>query len=290
MENKVAAAFPDNSVIHLNTIQKISQETRLYVIFIIARSGSTWLMEMAQNSNILGTPQEWFNEGWIHTCEPALGCRPPVAIGTGDVDEYLRRTVADYRSQSGVMGLQLSPYQTECLCSMVERPRDICSLVQPFYLRRRNLVAQAISLYRSVRSEFFHSYQANPVLQSRLDAVEYNAAAIAGWCEHLVAGEVFFESTFRRLNLSPARFTYEDIIADPEDVLTWMNQTINPTSTTRVSANSKNLKTLRTEISEEWCHRFRTERADFLAQLEVRRPPFLIENFAAFRSHAPTSN
>lgn len=274
MENKLIAAFPDNALIHLDTIQRIAGETRLYVIFIIARSGSTWLMEMARNSNILGTPQEWFNEGWIHSAEEALGCRPPLLIGTADVDEYIRRIVADYRSETGVMGLQLSPYQTNCLCSMLDRPKDICSLVQPFYLRRQDVVAQAISLYRSVKSGVFHSYQMNDLFQSRLDTLKFDPEAIANWCEHLVAGEVYFEATFKKMRLSPARLTYEEIVASPGEVLTWMNKTINPASNIRVEASSNNLKKLGTSTSDEWCHRFRTERADYLAELESRRPPF----------------
>ncbi|CAB4050499.1 Stf0 family sulfotransferase [Paraburkholderia phenoliruptrix] len=274
MENELVRAFPENAIIHLDTIKNIRQKTRLYVIFIIARSGSTWLMEMARNSNLLGTPQEWFNEGWIHTSEPVLGCRPPLAMGTRDVDKYLERIVEEHRSASGVMGLQLSPYQTECLCSMLERPENICKLVQPFYLRRHDVVAQAVSLYRSVKSGLFHSYQATPALQSLLDAVEYDGDAIAAWCEHLISGEIFFESTFERLNLSPARFTYEEIVAGPENVLAWMNQTISPGSTMRVAANSTYLKPLRTEVTSAWCTQFRTERADYLAELEIRRPPF----------------
>ncbi|WP_250518278.1 MULTISPECIES: Stf0 family sulfotransferase [unclassified Caballeronia] len=274
MINKVAEVFSRDAVIHDAMLRNLATETRLYAIFILPRTGSTWLMEMAENSKFLGTPQEWFNEGWIYTEELAMGCRPPRLVGTTSVDEYIRRTVADYRSASGVMGLQLSPYQTQCLCEMLEKPKDALDMVTKFYLRRENLIAQAISLFRSVTSGLFHSYQESPVLKSRLDAVEYDGTAIQTWCEHIVTGEIFYDELFTRMNISPARFTYEDVVAKPREILSWLAAHIDQNlKSGDIETQGGRMSKMGGKTSSEWEQRFRAEHAQFLVDLENRRPP-----------------
>lgn len=271
-DNTIAKVFEKNPIIHREELLSIARENSLYIIFIIARSGSTWLMEMAEKSGALGTPQEWFNEGWIHTSEIALGCKPPQSINTVDVDDYISRTVANYRSQDKVMGIQLSPFQTECVCGMLEDGEEALRLITPFYLRRRNIVAQAISLYRSAQSGLFHSYQESRALRTRFEGVVYDASMIAQWCEHLVAGERFFEAVFARLGMSPARFMYEDIVHDPSGVLTWMRKRITPNFGIPIVARSDTLTVLGKCTGAEWDQRFREERHEFLAALDSLRP------------------
>jgi trehalose 2-sulfotransferase len=273
MVNKVAQAFGENATIHGGVMRELAWRAQLYVIFILPRTGSTWLMEMAENSGVLGTPQEWFNEDWIHTDELAMGCRPPRLAATACVDEYLRKTVTDYRSPHGIMGLQLSPYQAQSLCEMLENPRESVDLVTRFYLRRANIVGQAISLFRSVRSGFFHSYQDGTVSRSSLDAVEYDAEAIQSWCEHIVAGEIYYDRLFRQLEIAPACFTYEDIVAKPRDVLAWMANCIDKRLDERsITAESSRLSKLGGKRNEDWEQRFRVEQADYLVGLAQRRP------------------
>jgi LPS sulfotransferase NodH len=272
VNNKVVEAFPENPRISRAFIQELTGKSQLYLIFLVARSGSTWLMELAENSGVLGTPQEWFNEGWIHTEELALGCRPPKVVGTCDVERYIERTVKDYQSPYGAMGAQLSIYQAQCLCEMLEDPAHAARSFTPFYLRRRDIVTQAISLYRSVRSGLFHSYQSNPDLRSRFDLVAYDSEAIMQWCEHLVANELAFEKMFSNHGIRPSRFTYEDIVLKPADVLNWMAEKIGVHTTEALSARSDKLTILANKTSEEWSRRFKTEKAEYLSDLHARRP------------------
>ncbi len=178
MSNLVKSAFPFGSILREETIGSLAGSSKLYVIFITPRSGSTWLTELAMNSGLLGAPQEWFNENWIHTEEIALGCRPPKVIGTADINEYVHEVVSSHRAANGVMGIQLSQYQTQCLIELLESPSRAATCMVPFYLCRRNLVAQAISLYRSRKSGLWHSYQDAPGLVAKFQSVEYDRAEI----------------------------------------------------------------------------------------------------------------
>jgi trehalose 2-sulfotransferase len=267
-ENRIADAFPAGKVITRRTISAVAQETCLYVIFIIARSGSTLLTELAERSG-LGTPQEWFNEEWIHGSEAALNCLPPRSLGTSDIDKYVERITQEYRSPQGIFGTQLSQYQTRCISELFEDGAHALQVTKPFYLRRKNLIAQAISLDRSVRSGLFHSYQKTPGLVSKYNELEYNADSIEHWCRHLLADEAFFAEFFAEKGMSPENIFYEDLIADPQAELNRMSKIITgqPCSALATATLAK----LGDDKSAEWETRFRHERADRVATFEADR-------------------
>lgn len=223
MANLIAAAFPTNPIIAAATLQELCRSNRLYASFITPRSGSTWLTEMASAGGQLGTPQEWFNETFLQTNLEFLGCRPPRLVGTSDINEYISISIASHRSPANIMGLQLSFYQAQSLFKLVEAPEPAKAAMTFFYLRRRNLVAQAVSLYRSVVSGRFHSYETDREAVARFGAVVFDAEKVAYWVEHLLASEIGFEAMFRSCGLEVHRFFYEDLVAHPGQTLNWLH-------------------------------------------------------------------
>ncbi|MBJ9685250.1 MULTISPECIES: Stf0 family sulfotransferase [Burkholderia] len=269
--DKILSVFSKNHVIHRRTIERIAVNGRPYVIFIIARSGSTWLTDMAAKSGRLGVPQEWFNEDWIQTDELALGCRPPKALEVTDVDEYILRTVELTASDGGCFGVQLSPSQTSNVCRMLEDVAHACEVFSHFYLRRKNIVRQAISLYRSVRSGVFHSYQTDKEARKRFGEIQYDEGSIKNWCQHLVEGEIYFERVFSENHIQPERFFYEDLVSDPLSQLRRIEQKINPCGDSIRSVEFE-LTPLADAKTEQWETLFREKNPEFLAALEETRP------------------
>jgi trehalose 2-sulfotransferase len=131
MKNLLRDAFPADSNLRAETLTAAAERSRLYVIFLTPRSGSTWLTELAMNTGVLGAPQEWFNDGWIYTDQPALGCLPPRLRKIEDVNQYVKAIVDEGR---GTAGLELSVFQATMLCEMIERPFDPRWLAASFYL------------------------------------------------------------------------------------------------------------------------------------------------------------
>jgi LPS sulfotransferase NodH len=265
-------AFPTESVLRAATIAALRRDTLLYIIFILPRSGSTWLTDMAMRGGRLGAPQEWFNDTWIQGDEPALGCKPPRLVGTADINEYARRCVADHRSSIGVMGVQLSYYQTLALMRSTDDPTLATAGMPIFYLRRRNILAQAISLYRSVESGLFHSYQTAG--HTNFAAPAYDQHKITEWIAHIVQCETGFESLFASCGATPCALFYEDVLARPAECLALVEHRItgHPPPAGAAPPHSS-LRRLAGAESLAWEERFRGQAAAILRDLEDRRPP-----------------
>jgi len=285
MSNLIEQAFPTCCVVKRATLEEIFSSTKLYVIFVTARSGSTWLTEMAAFDGRLGTPQEWFNETWIYTDLELLGCRPPKLADASDINDYIFKTITRYRSPSGVAGLKLSFPQAQALFELLESPNSVKQGVTYFYLRRRNLIAQAISLYRSASSGFFHAYQTDRMAQARFTTLPYDAERIQYWMQDLLASECAFEAMFRSCEIKEHRFLYEDMVADPGRILDWIYTTT--TGKAEFSGTEPTLGLVRKisdDKNQEWELRFRAEQGAIIADADGNRPPLLSDLYGGFRS------
>jgi LPS sulfotransferase NodH len=212
MKNLLREAFPLNGVLRGATLQAAAGRARLYAIFLTPRVGSTWLTELTMNTGELGCPQEWFNDDWIYTEEPALGCLPPRLRQCLDVNDYVDAIVDEGR---GIAGIELSVFQAIMLRELMDTPFDPGWLTAAFYLRRRDLAAQAVSLYRSASSGRFHSYQNAPQAVRAFQALDYDYQSILKWWNFIVESEQRFEALFECCKLSPVELFYEDLQADP---------------------------------------------------------------------------
>lgn len=251
MKNLLRGAFPNNSTIRTDTLRAAAQRSRLYIIFLTPRSGSTWLTELATNSGTLGAPQEWFNQGWIYTDELALGCRPPIVRGISDVNLYIDDIVDE---GNGVAGLELSVHQAIMVRQLLDGPFDPNWLTATFYIRRRDLIGQAISLYRSVGSGLFHSYQDKAEQLKSFASMEYDHDKAIDWLRHIIDSERRFdEELFKSCELSPIPLFYEDLQADPLTVLQMIAQAVGSPALTHLPKTT--LRVLRDSKSLDWRER-----------------------------------
>ncbi|TWB69355.1 LPS sulfotransferase NodH [Nitrospirillum amazonense] len=266
------AVFCDNSTINLETIMRLKKRYKLYIIFIIARSGSTWLTELAKNSNVLGVPQEWFNEGWIQTEDRALGCSPPKIVGLRDINTYAQWLARSSASPCRVVGVQLSYYQLLAMQQLARVPSSAFRDITFFYLRRKNIIAQGISLYKSASSGVFHSYQSTDHSDAYLSKVAYDPDRIKETIMGLLTCESGFEKHFSDHDMTPKRFFYEDLMANPLNVLNWMDRTITGVLHPRIrTLPATTVRRLSNAGSLAWEQQFQTEFPDFCREVDARR-------------------
>lgn len=270
--NPLREAFTACARLDTDLVRQLAREHTLYVVFITPRSGSTWLEESCRLSGRLGTPHEWFHPTFVARDVEKFGCRSPRAMGTSDINAYVRRAVEDTRSPAGCAGVELSAQQAQWLCALCEDVGSLASSPHPFYLRRGNLVAQAVSLYRSAASGYFHSFQPEDK-RKRFDAVDYDVDGIRRAVASLVDDELWFEDMFRRYALHPHRLLYEDLLAGMDDVLAWMQQALDltPGASAPLDATSR-VSRLSDARSLEWEQRFLAEEPAFLSHQSARRP------------------
>jgi LPS sulfotransferase NodH len=270
MDNPYPRLFPGGAAIDAERLAELGRWRRLYLMFIIARSGSTWLTEFARNAGGLGCPHEWFNPEFCARGEVELGCPPPKAFGFDGINDYLRAFSTYSVSGNCVAGAQLSWPQTHNLIEAAGGTLSLAPFSAVFYLRRRDLVAQAVSLARSVVSGRFHSWQDAPDLVRAHQTAGYDGAVTLDMYRHLADCELKFEAMFSRCGVTPTRLVYEDFAAAPQSALDAMAAALRLDATPRYRGAT--LQKLRDAQSAEWKARFREEQAAVIAETEAQRP------------------
>ena len=267
-QNKIASCFTGGARISTAILRDIAQKHKLYVVFLTARSGSSWLIDLAKSTGTLGCPQEWFNPDFVAGEEASLGCLPPKLLNTMEINLYIQKVVEQQGNDAA--GIELSYYSALKVFELLDGPVDASIFSAAFYLRRRDIVAQGISLYRSATSGFFHSYQTDSDAQARFAGMEYDAEAIKHYIEHLLECELGFERMFADYGIAPLRVYYEDLVAAPGYVLSIMSKLLG-TRVERYCIKSS-LKKVSDSKNSLWASRFEKDNPSWVEAFSSTRP------------------
>jgi len=282
VKKRLRGAFPENALLSARTLREAKRRSRLYVIFLTPRSGSTWLTELMAGAGGLGVPQEWFHEEFVYSSEPALGCLPPSMRGTLDINDYLLSIVDEGQ---GVAGAEISIFQALMLSELLEGPLDPGLLDVTLFLRRIDVVAQGISLYRSVQSGRFHSYQAAPDQIRSFSEVSYQEEEILYWIAQILEYEDKFEQLFERCGFDPIPIFYEDLQCDPMGLLVELAAFLGAPCPATLPQTSLTL--MRDQRSAEWAEAIeRSLPDDFRIQIDNRRHRLETIRLGTARRHA----
>jgi LPS sulfotransferase NodH len=121
-------------------------------------------------------------------------------------------------------------------------------------LYRRDLLAQAISLYRARYGSQYHAHlpAARPVA--------FDAVAIQAMMVELTRSKARWELYFARNGVTPLAIAYEDLAADPDAAVRAIAHHAGIAATPRATTNP--LLIQYDSISEQWRQRFLAERHD----------------------------
>ena len=236
-----------------------------YLIFFVPRSGSSWLTDLLAGTDLLGEPGEWFNPNFVTAIAQAINANRP-----GDYVKMLKRKK---QSRAGVFGAEITFMQYERLGQF-----DLLAALGPathfFYLRRRNLVRQAISLYKAVESDVFHDTGAlTREHGKKIESVEYSKSGVERWMTHLLNHELGCEQLFVQRGVNPMRLYYEDLVRDPAGTAAIFLRALLPERSSEVLKVQSAHRPIATPRNAEFEDRFRAESARFLSGVEARRPP-----------------
>ncbi len=217
-------------------------------------------------SGLFGDPDEWFN------CDPGSVAANYVAEGRGNtLYSYVFHIQGTTTGANGVFGVQLSFEHLERLKPII----PLEDLVGPracwFLLRRRNLVAQAISACKATATRRFHSYQ-----EATAEAT-YEPDNIARMARALVTWEKGAFEFFRDRGLWPIELYYEDIVDERFSIALFRNALqIYDAEAESPARETYPVTKIGTSENLLWEESFRSDRADFLAALERERPRILV--------------
>ena len=170
-----------------------------YCIAFTPRSGSTWLGDILVRSGVLGEPREYFNRE-----AAALTVRRSTAYNVPDYYRYIKTML----QTSGVFGFEITyPHLSEALAAAGTGLFD--DVDAWFFLRRRDYVAQAVSLYRAAHSGVFHGQDGRRYAPDS----PYDGGRIAQNVLNLMDAEFGLATYFAAHDLAPVELWYEDLVA-----------------------------------------------------------------------------
>ncbi len=235
---------------------------RQYAICLVPRSGSTVLAHLLKNTGRFGFPNEWM--------AVALAEGEARETGSPDWDTLFRRVMARYASDNGVSGIELALAHLTWGRQATGRPDILDPGWTYFYLRRRNIVRQAISMHVAHQSGVLHSFQMTDDSRKGRDAVLYDTPAIRSWIKFLQDEELKWEREFGRMGIEPIRLYYEDITARPERAVRLFSNVLGLPETPTIKTST--IERIGTSRTDDWEARYRDEDAQYLSALPLHRP------------------
>lgn len=189
---------------------------RTYLIAFTLRNGSTLLCDyLTQNG--MGSPTEYFQypfgeaNRWAYQ---ALG------VPTDDFVGYLRELRA--QAPNGIFGAKLTwdhklvlLENARRLDPKIQELEDLFPGVKWIFVQRRDKIAQAISLWRAVKTGRWHSL--DPKVENA--QLEYDYFGIIWHLFTILFDEYLWEDYFQRRGLQPATVYYENLVRDPNNTI-----------------------------------------------------------------------
>lgn len=240
-------------------------DRRRLVILFTPRSGSSWFGDLLSSTLVLGNPDEFLNQDVNAELIRRLGARTE-----GD---YLNALETETGSANGVFSMELIWGHVELSeFDLLGYYRDAHFV----YLRRKDILAQAISLLLATETGVFHNTgraETTPARTAeRLVSPETTFATIRRWWGHLLNYECLTEVQFAIRDISPLRLYYEGIVADPPAAVarTLAHCDVKPKA---VGEPNSSHEPVGSELNAELARLFRAAQPAFIATMDAFRPP-----------------
>jgi len=217
---------------------------RTIIVATVERSGSNFLCDLMTQTDRLGKPEEYFSpyvlRRWFagRGAHAADSCHLVLEAGT---------------TNNAVASFKLFPFHFQLLQGEINlsewfgAPRWV-------WLRRRDLLAQAISLSIAAQAKSWHHQdpeQSTPV---------YDARDIDRKLSRLSKHVAMWETYFARTGISPLEIWYEVVTADPRAAVERIGAFADIHLTDVTVTAGLRVKKQRSELNREWRQRFLADR------------------------------
>lgn len=267
--SSVFELFPGSIVSNVpKDIKRKSLSTKNYIICITPRSGSTWLGDLITQTHMLGNPVEWFNPGRIETRIKKLQI--------SNFFEYVDITRRQTSTPNGIFGIEVSYPHLNMALEALSIEQIFGDMPIWFYLTRKNIVLQSISLYLSAASGYFHSFDQREDVRDKYLSIDYDPDRIAKCCVDILEHERNFEGIFEQYQIAPIRLTYEDILPSPQRVLRLFCNVLQVKYDLLKFQTDEKVQKISNDRNQRWEERFRKERAGFIKELSESKREFAL--------------
>lgn len=230
------------------------------------RSGSSWFGDLLRSTGRLGTPDEFLNQDTNSEVVRRFAARTEA--------NYLNAVETATATPNGVFSMELIWGHVE-----LAEP-DLLGYYHDahfVYMRRKDILAQAISLLLATETGVFHNpggapAAANSLPSKILVSPDKTFAGIRKWWGHLLNYECLTEVQFAIRGINPLRLYYEEITEDPVDAV---NRVLDHCGVDRNPAATpiSSYRPVRGEVNAELSRMFRANQGHFIRKVEALRPP-----------------
>jgi LPS sulfotransferase NodH len=175
-------------------------------------------------------------------------------------EEYLINMLKHTSSWNGVAGLKASWFQFELFIRALNS-RNVLRAFQYIYLYRRDIYAQAVSLYKATESQVVHgNMEHSKDALDKLASLRYNYEHIYKWHQHIIKQEEGWAEFFMTNNVVPLCISYEEISKDIYNIVRRIALYLNIPEQLieKYSLHSGHTK-LANRQSTEWAYRYALE-------------------------------
>lgn len=180
-----------------------------YFVAMTPRSGSSYLMDLFLKTNKLAEPGEYLNPGFV----PNIA----MALQVNNLSDYWLELIKRKGSEN-LFGVKVSFFH---FMPLIETGLDELFFENNkiIFLKRKNIVKQAISLYLATQSNIFHTnIEHSEEKWKHLDGIEYSDQGIRSWIEHIHLQELGWSKYLENKEYLP--LWYEDILENPRTCVT----------------------------------------------------------------------
>lgn len=232
-------------------ISALADPTLTYMIAMTPRSGSSHLCDVLKNCKRLGRPGEMLSRPFLPNILRSAPARSP--------DEYLKHVLRVIKTPNGVSGIKASWFQFNDFSQVLA---DV-SLLRKFrfiYLTRRDIYAQAVSLYCATESNVFHTNKSHESSElAKLETLQYDYEKILYWKKHIEVQEEGWVKFFVQHNIYPLCITYEEIEASVTAVALRIGRYLNRPQATHGLTEESIFQKIGDRRNVEWASRFMLE-------------------------------
>jgi LPS sulfotransferase NodH len=238
---------------------------RIFILFT-PRSGSSWFGDLLRSTKALGQPDEYLNQETNIEVVRRVGARTET--------DFLNAIETITASGNKVFSIEVAWGHVE-LCEF-----DLLGYYSGahfIYLRRRDILAQAVSLTLATSTGIYHNPSGSAghrpdELAKRFASREETFSAIRRWWCHLMNYECSAEVQLLLRGIRPMRIYYEDIVADPMGAVGRVREFCGVPPTIG-GPPSSNYTPVSSELNVELAKLFSQEQDEFAASMNAFRPP-----------------
>lgn len=226
-------------LLHKLGIRRKKSKYKNYFICTIQRSGKSWLCDLLARLNHFGAPEEYLNYIFLPDEQFEKGKSMQnlyASKGLDGVREFVQHVNREKTGHEGPAGLVIQLGQLQLLAdreglTKIEMFKKLYTLFDEpniFFLERRDVAAQAVSIYFVVETGMAHHYQEKSGDEKTYEEIEYDQQKLLEWYDSTLNGYKSWRNVLKGNNITPHMVTYEELRDNLYTTLSGMTDIINP--------------------------------------------------------------